>query len=157
MLPLCSLWQATGIVDRNFHLGRQAGIEFGRAVWRYLTWDRILFQSVPWFRALRVATSMRIACSAACANTGCPPLTSTDFTVPSGATSASILTDPYRFMVRAISGYFGTTRFTTWRALSELSCWANEELEHRATAQNRTTNAAAARRLIKQVPTFSAY
>src|SRR5216684_5540000 len=115
VLPLCSLWQATGIVDRNFHLGRQAGIEFGRAVWRYLTWDRILFQSVPWFRALRVATSMRIACSAACANTGCPPLTSTDFTVPSGATSASILTDPFRFMVRAISGYFGTTRFTTWR------------------------------------------
>jgi hypothetical protein len=38
-----------------------------------------------------------------------------------------------------------------------LSCWANEKLEARATAQHSSTNAAAAKRLINEFPTFSAY
>src|SRR6266853_5826982 len=39
----------------------------------------------------------------------------TDFTAPLGATTTSTLTLPFRPISRAISGYAGSTRFTTLR------------------------------------------
>ena len=94
---------------------------------------------------------LRMAFSAACANTGCPPLTSTDLTLPLGKTNASTLTVPRKFIVRASSGYCGTTRLTTLRMVSGgscCSCWANEELGVRTTAQKKTSNAAVVVRLM---------
>src|SRR5207245_7290950 len=54
-----------------------------------------------------VAGSHRHFCmafSAACTRTGWPPFTATDFTAPFGATTASIRTVPFKFMVRASWG-----------------------------------------------------
>src|ERR1700757_2000345 len=62
----------------------------------------------------------RAASSAAVASTGGPPTTLASFTLPFGATTISILTVPARFILRASSGYTGSTLVFARRTISSV-------------------------------------
>jgi hypothetical protein len=59
-----------------------------------------------------------MASTAAAANTGLPPSTVVNFNFPLGATTASSLTVPLIYILRASSGYTGTTLLTIFRFTS---------------------------------------
>jgi hypothetical protein len=65
----------------------------------------------------------RTAFSADWTKTALPPFTWTDFTLPLDSTRTSSFPDPLSLMVRASSGYSGTTRLITLRASLSSSVW----------------------------------
>jgi len=90
----------------------------------------------------------RIAVWAASVRSGCPPLTSRDFTLPLVATKASSFTVPLTFIRRARSGYAGTIRITTLRLLSDVCCWASDNVDGSANIEQRANIATVVRRNI---------
>jgi len=95
--------------------------------------------------------------SAACASTGCPPITVTDFAVPFGATTTSSRTAPFTFIVRANSGYAGTTRLMTRRGMSAAFCWPATKTGTNNTAPNENSLIRTLPRNIDQCPSLLAY
>ncbi len=86
-----------------------------------------------------------MASTAAAANTGLPPITVVSFNFPLGATTASTLTIPLNCILRASSGYTGTTLLTTFRFASGWSCGRTNDGENTTTPKSRGSSAAAAR------------